>query len=225
MHSYSETMFIIILCLYKARILFTNQWNTSFVQIWYCQTFVKSANIARTFDHMGNKVKRLCFDICTITSYKKTSLADFVGQYPCIPIDSVFELANNYVSLQLWILSFGGSRTKEGVRIGVAVISPTGRVWRYSRLIDPEYSNNQAEYKELIWGGVRILLQKHVKCAPIYTDSKLVIWQMKGEYRCNTITLAKLYNSTKQLLNCFADIPEEHVYSPFICQITNLESV
>ena len=52
-------------------------------------------------------------------------LGNFITQHPCIPIDDVVEMANNYVSLQPWILSFDGSRMQGCVGIGEAVISLT----------------------------------------------------------------------------------------------------
>ena len=56
------------------------------------------------------------------------TLADFITQHSCVPVDDVVELANNYVSLQPWILSFDGSRTQIGVGIRVTIISLTGKV-------------------------------------------------------------------------------------------------
>lgn len=35
---------------------------------------------------------------------------------------------------------------------------------------------------------------------------------MKGEYKCNNITLVELYNSARQFLNYFVDVTIEHVY-------------
>ena len=55
-------------------------------------------------------------------------LADLITQHPCVLIDDVAKLANNYASLQPWILSFDGSWTEESVGIEVAIISQIGRI-------------------------------------------------------------------------------------------------
>lgn len=91
------------------------------------------------------------------------------------------------------------------------MINPIRRVWRYSKPIDPEYSNNQAKYKVLMWGHTTLV----TKGSEVRTNLwrfPIVIQHMRGEYKCNTIALEEFYDLAKQLLSCFADVTIEHVF-------------
>ena len=149
----------------------------------------------------------LILPLCAI---KGQVLANFITHHPSIPIIDVSVWANNYVGLQPSILSFDGSWTQDDVGVGLVLINPNGKVWWYSSLIDPNYSNNQAEYEALIL-GLKIWLGRGAKCVWIYGDYQLVIWHVNGEYKCNTIIL-DFYKLAKQLLQCFADVIVEHIY-------------
>lgn len=51
-----------------------------------------------------------------------------------------------------------------------------------------------------------------MKYVIIYGDSQLVIRHMNVKYKCNTVTLWDFYQSTKKLLQYFANVIIEHVY-------------
>ena len=120
------------------------------MQISYSYTFVKLANSEEHLMKWAIKLNAYTLTCIPLWAMKGHVLADFITQHPCIPIDDVAELGDHYVSLQPWILSFDDSWTQGGVWIRVAIIIPIGRFWWYSNPIDPEYSNNQVEYKALI---------------------------------------------------------------------------
>lgn len=72
------------------------------------------------------------------------------------------------------------------------------------------YTNNQAEYNGLILGldYAKTLNVKHIE---IYGDSKLVIEQVKGNWKCNNVILQSLLNSIKEKLLVFKSVKLFHI--------------
>lgn len=80
---------------------------------------------------------------------------------------------------------------KEGVYVGVT-------------------TNNQAEYKALIF-GLQAALELGVKSIQIYMDSLLVVNQVQGIWKIKKAELAPLCDEIKELLTEFDDFSLSHV--------------
>ena len=50
-----------------------------------------------------------------------------------------------------------------------------------------------------------------VKDVQVIKDSQLVLWQLTGEYKCNSLLLTSYFTATIQLLNFFNNVEFEHV--------------
>jgi ribonuclease HI len=70
-------------------------------------------------------------------------------------------------------------------------------------------TNNEAEYKALIYGLRECML--HYKNVSVYGDSLLVINQMKGLWKVKAKNLLPLYNDAKECAMLFENIEFTHV--------------
>ena len=50
-----------------------------------------------------------------------------------------------------------------------------------------------------------------VKDVQVIKDSQLVLWQLTGEYKCNSLLLTPYFTAAIQLLNFFNNVEFEHV--------------
>ena len=71
-------------------------------------------------------------------------------------------------------------------------------------------TNNIAEYTALV-EGLRLATELGVKKLSIFSDSELMVKQMKGEYRVKNPELLDLYNEAKRLAAGFEKIDITHV--------------
>ncbi|CAN6557364.1 unnamed protein product [Malus baccata var. baccata] len=86
-------------------------------------------------------------------------------------------------------------------RAGIVIINPQGVHHYYSFLLDYQRNtNNQAEYEALII-GLEILIELGAMEVEVFGDSKLMINQLNGEYKCRHITMVGYYLATMQLLS------------------------
>jgi ribonuclease HI len=110
----------------------------------------------------------------------------------------------------------GGARGNPGpAAIGGVVADDTGRVIKeFSRYIG-ETTNNQAEYKALVFGLEQIHKLVGAKATTIevkaFLDSELIVKQMTGEYRVRDINLQPLYAQVQKLVQKFGRISFAHV--------------
>ncbi|CAN6554159.1 unnamed protein product [Malus baccata var. baccata] len=95
--------------------------------------------------------------------------------------------------------------TENTARAGIVIIDPKGYHHCYSFLFDyQKITNNRAEYEALII-GLEILIELGAIEVEVFGDSKLVINQLNGEYKCRRITMADYYLVTTQLLRYWGD--------------------
>ena len=107
---------------------------------------------------------------------------------------------------------FDGSCTQNAAKAGIINIDPMDAHHCYSFLLDyQDTTNNRAEYKALII-GLEILIELGATEVEVFSDSKLVINQLNGEYKCKHITMAGYYLATTQLLSYWgAEISVSHI--------------
>ena len=71
-------------------------------------------------------------------------------------------------------------------------------------------TNNVAEYKALI-AGLELALEKGVTDIEVYMDSKLVVFQVKGEWKIKNNTLRPLAVKARHLIDRFDNWTLSHV--------------
>ena len=91
-------------------------------------------------------------------------------------MDEAFE----HSSLLLWKLYVDGSSTSGGGGAGLVLISPDGTPLKYAVKFHFIASNNEAEYKALL-SGLRLAIEMEAQHLLSYSDSQLIVNQVKGE--------------------------------------------
>jgi len=84
-------------------------------------------------------------------------------------------------------------------------------IWSQSNFVGSKHTNNQAEYNGLLV-GLKKAIELEIKSLVVEGDSLLVINQMKGVFKCNSINLFEFYNEAKTLLQNFDSISFNHIY-------------
>ena len=94
----------------------------------------------------------------------------------------------------------GASRGNPGpASFGGVIIDEDGfELINFKKKIGRE-TNNVAEYSGLL-AGLKVCIQYDVKDVEVYGDSKLVIEQIKGNWKVRNTTLKAFYNEIKKLI-------------------------
>jgi ribonuclease HI len=97
----------------------------------------------------------------------------------------------------------GGARGNPGpAGIGVVLTDESGEVIGEVAEGIGVQTNNEAEYKALI-AGLELAMAKGVTDVEVYMDSKLVVHQVKGEWKIKSDHLRQLAVKARNLLNRF----------------------
>jgi ribonuclease HI len=97
---------------------------------------------------------------------------------------------------------FDGSACEDGCGIGVLLVSPQGVTYSSSARLSTPCTNNLAKY-EVVLRGVELLLEACVEAVEVFGDSKLVVSQLKEEYRCESESLFPLWMRCRELMTQF----------------------
>ena len=137
-------------------------------------------------------------------SVKGQALSNFLADHPSLEIKPKkdVKLGIYEVERQPWVLKFDGSSTEKSAGAGIVIISPKGIKTTLSFNLVFKCSNNQIEYEASVI-GLEILLELRAQEIHIIGDSQLVLWQLTGEYKCNSFLVAQYYTTSTQLSNSF----------------------
>ena len=115
-----------------------------------------------------------------------------------------------------YVLFFDGcAKSNPGLAGAGAVIYKNDvEIWGDSKFVGMNETNNVAEYMGLIF-GLRKALKLNINTIHVKGDSKLIIEQMKGHYKCKSDNLKDYHEKTKEIANKFTKITYEHVYREF----------
>jgi ribonuclease HI len=126
--------------------------------------------------------------------------------------DNMTESKKIYSDFEYKMQFDGCSKGNPGLAGSGAVIYKFDKeLWAEYFFVGEMFTNNHAEYAGLILGlqQAKVLGIKYLK---VEGDSLLVINQMKGLYKCNSINLIELYEKAKELESHFEKIEYEHVF-------------
>ncbi len=94
----------------------------------------------------------------------------------------------------------GGSRGNPGpAAIGAVLVSPEGKQVEALASYIGETTNNAAEYQALI-AGVEMAIDRGIMRIAIYSDSELIVRQLKGEYKVKNEGLQAFYRQARSAL-------------------------
>ena len=106
----------------------------------------------------------------------------------------------------------GASRGNPGLAgIGIVIVQPKlhKKIMQYREFIGIA-TNNQAEYKALI-KALELLRDLGASRAKIFSDSQLLVKQLRGEYKVRNPELKKLFNEVKKRKKFFESIEYKHI--------------
>jgi ribonuclease HI len=105
----------------------------------------------------------------------------------------------------------GGARGNPGpAGIGVVMKDESGQVIGEIAQGIGRATNNVAEYKALV-AGLELALNHGVTDIEIFSDSELVVSQLKGEWKIKSDSLRRLAVDARRLMNKFASSSIAHV--------------
>ena len=124
------------------------------------------------------------------------------------------ELRIYKVERRPWILKLDGSSTENSAGAGIVIISLKGMKTTLSFNLAFKCTNNQDECEALVI-GLEILMELGAQEVHTIRDSQLVLRQLTGEYKCNSLLLAPYFTTSTQLLDSFNSVDFEYVPSEY----------
>ncbi|XP_024028364.1 uncharacterized protein LOC112093682 [Morus notabilis] len=137
------------------------------------------------------------FDIKYVprTAINGQALADFLAEFSHRPAPT----ASGEVEVTKWKIYVDGASSENGSGAGVLLISPEG--YKITSVVRFKFkaSNNEAEYEALI---ARLRLASHLKIErlSIFSDSQLVVAQVKEEYQVRGEKMGAYLRNVKEEL-------------------------
>ncbi|XP_024030058.1 uncharacterized protein LOC112094132 [Morus notabilis] len=129
------------------------------------------------------------------TAIKGQALADFLAEFSHRPAPTTPEEVENIE----WKLYVDGASSDNGSGAGILLISPEGHKITSAVRFKFKASNNEAEYEALI---TRLRLASHLKIKrlSIFSDSQLVVGQVKEEYQAHGEKMGAYLRKVKEEL-------------------------
>ena len=130
---------------------------------------------------------------------KAQALADFITE----ALHQVDE-GTDTSEIPLWTLHVDGSSTNASSGAGLVLRSPDDSTFEYALRFGFRASNNEAEYEALVT-GLQLARQVGAQRVQAYSDSQLVVSQVKGDYEATSPTMGKYLAKVKTLSSQFME--------------------
>jgi ribonuclease HI len=101
------------------------------------------------------------------------------------------------------------------------LISPSNASFDFSSRLKTYCTNNQAEYKSLLF-GLELLDYMGVKHVKVFGDSQLVVQQILEEYQCLDDTLNSYLGKCWDIIRSFDEFDIRHISRDENCKANNL---
>ncbi|XP_022136647.1 uncharacterized protein LOC111008302 [Momordica charantia] len=101
-----------------------------------------------------------------------------------------------------WTIYVDGSSNEKGCGAGVLLLGPGGERFEYALRFGFRTSNNEAEYEAFI-AGLRIARALGASCVKVFSDSQLVVSQIKEEYQAKDSRMEKYLGKVRSHLAQF----------------------
>ena len=124
------------------------------------------------------------------TSIKGQVLADLVAKFteplveelkPAENMDKKLVGTISQHGLSPWEVYVDGASNQKGYGVGLVLISPEKVIVEKSLRLDFSATNNEAEYEALLM-GMAMVHRMGGKSVKVFSDSRLVVGQVKGEF-------------------------------------------
>ncbi|VFQ79652.1 unnamed protein product [Cuscuta campestris] len=140
-------------------------------------------------------------------SIKGQALSDF--QVECTAREMTRAQVETREEKDWWIMSIDGSSGSQSCGAGIVLITPEKFRIYYAVRFQFHVSNNEAEYEALI-NGLKILGKMGVSRVQIYTDSRLVVGQIMGEFEAKEERMKRYWDLALEMLGRF-EFKLEHI--------------
>ncbi|KAL0413151.1 UNVERIFIED_CONTAM: Ribonuclease HI [Sesamum radiatum] len=126
---------------------------------------------------------------------KAQALADFVSKMTGITKEKVPQA-------KPWLLHVGGSSTAQGSGAGIVPTTPQGDDMEFAVKFEFRASNNEAEYEVLVL-GMRMVWDIGASHLLAYSNSQLIVKQVKGEYEAKEESMVQYLQQIEELKTKF----------------------
>jgi ribonuclease HI len=103
---------------------------------------------------------------------------------------------------EIWTLFFDGSKSQEGAGAGCIFIDPTGKHSFLSCRLEFKCTNNTTEYEALVQ-GLKKSIDLNIKELVVFSDSKIIVRQVKNTIHCNSPHLRNYQQEVHRLIENF----------------------
>ncbi|XP_028094673.1 uncharacterized protein LOC114294718 [Camellia sinensis] len=111
---------------------------------------------------------------------------------------------------EMWKLFVDGASNRHGAGLGIVLTSPDGLIIEQAITLGFPASNNEAEYEALL-AGLRSALRMKATALMVFSDSKLVVNQVSGEYEARDERMAKYQALVREEIKKFPAIRVEQI--------------
>ncbi|KAL0384983.1 UNVERIFIED_CONTAM: Transposon Ty3-G Gag-Pol polyprotein [Sesamum radiatum] len=119
-------------------------------------------------------------------------------------------ISGRMVKWSIELSEHDGSATSQGSGAGVIIETPQGDRLQYAIKFNFAASNNEAEYEALIAGG-KLALAAGAKHLKAYSDSQLVVNQIKGDYEAKGSKMTKYLSYIQALIRKLEEFTIEQI--------------
>ena len=153
------------------------------------------------------------------TSVKGQVLADLIAEFTKPLIEMVAEEQNmneklvGTISTQgpsCWKVYVDGAANQRGSRVGLVLISPEKITIEKSLRLGFSATNNEAEYEALLQ-GMGMVQKMGGKAVEVFSDSRLVVGQVKGELEAKDVRILEYLSQVRRLQSGFEFFDLSHV--------------
>ena len=181
--------------------------------------------ILRSADYTGRIAKwgtiSGAFDIkyMPCTSFKGQILADLVAEFTEGPVENesnkhrMDEKSVGLITTQeplQWKVYVDGAANQKGSGMGLVLISPEKLVVEKSLRLGFSATNNEVEYEALL-EGMSMVQRMEGKSATMFSDSRLVVGQVKGELEAKDERMQEYLTRIKHLQKKFESFDLQHI--------------
>ena len=153
------------------------------------------------------------------TSIKGQVLADLMAEFSEPPIEIVNEQCDvdgksvNIISASrppCWKAYVDGAANQRGFEVGLVLISPRKTIIEKSLRLGFSATNNEAKYEALLQ-GMAMVQKMRGKIVEMFSDSRLVVGQVKGELKAKDARMQKYLSQVKRLQPSFDLFSLSHI--------------
>ena len=144
---------------------------------------------------------------------------DLVAEFTKLPVEELKPTENmdkklfgmiSQHGLLLWEVYVDGASNQKGSGVGLVLISPEKVIVEKSLRLDFSATNNEAEYETLMI-GMAMVQRMSGKSVKIFSDSRLVVIQVKGEFEAKDERMQGHLSQVKCLQSEFESFDLLHI--------------